>query len=137
MATQYIRYPAAIIGSAAFPLSAPSGSSAAPSYSFSSGTNYGMYFGSSNLRFASGGTEFLIGSATDVLVGSTTGNVTIAQSGGKVGFYGVTPVSRSATYTASNVSTDRSFDANSTSLDELADVLGTLITDLKAVGIIG
>ena len=36
------------------------------------------------------------------------------------------------TYTASNVSPDRSYDANSTTLDELADVLGTLIDDLRA-----
>lgn len=33
----------------------------------------------------------------------------------------------------SNVTTDRAFDANSTTTDELADVLGTLIADLKAV----
>lgn len=40
------------------------------------------------------------------------------------------------TYTVSNVSTDRTYDANSTSTDELADVLGTLIADLKTKGII-
>lgn len=40
------------------------------------------------------------------------------------------------TYTVSNVSTDRSYDANSTTTDELADVLGTLIADLKTKGII-
>lgn len=39
-------------------------------------------------------------------------------------------------YSVSNVTTDRTFDANSYTTDELADVLGTLITDLKAVGII-
>lgn len=41
---------------------------------------------------------------------------------------GVTP----QTYAASNVTTDRTFDANATSIDELADVLGTLIADLRA-----
>lgn len=40
------------------------------------------------------------------------------------------------TYTPSNVTTDRSFDANSTSTAELADVLGTLIADLQAQGIL-
>lgn len=40
------------------------------------------------------------------------------------------------TYTVSNVSTDRSFNANSTTTDELADVLGTLIADLRAQGIL-
>lgn len=40
------------------------------------------------------------------------------------------------TYTAANVTTDRAFDANSTTLDEVADVLGTLIADLRAKGIV-
>lgn len=40
------------------------------------------------------------------------------------------------TYTPSNVSTDRAFDANSTTTDELADVLGTLIADLQVAGVI-
>lgn len=45
-------------------------------------------------------------------------------------------VSSPATYTPSNVTTDRAFDANATTLDEVADVLGTLIADLKLTGII-
>lgn len=40
------------------------------------------------------------------------------------------------TYTPTNVTTDRVFDANATSLDELSDVLGTLIADLKTAGVI-
>ena len=40
-------------------------------------------------------------------------------------------------YTATNVTTDRAFDANATTLDELADVLGTLIADLRAAKIVG
>lgn len=40
------------------------------------------------------------------------------------------------TYTVSNVTTDRTYDANSTSLDEIADVLGTLIADLRATGVL-
>jgi len=39
-------------------------------------------------------------------------------------------------YTTSNVTTDRSFDANATTTDELADVLGTLIADLKVAGVL-
>ena len=39
-------------------------------------------------------------------------------------------------YTPSNVVTDRSYDANATTVAELADVLGTLIADLQAKGII-
>jgi hypothetical protein len=39
-------------------------------------------------------------------------------------------------YTPTNVSTDRAYDANATSIDELADVLGTLIADLQAIDVI-
>lgn len=53
---------------------------------------------------------------------------------------GTTPVQISLTpttaYTATNVTTDRAFDANATTTEELADVLGTLIADLKTKGLI-
>jgi hypothetical protein len=39
-------------------------------------------------------------------------------------------------YSLTNVTTDRSYNADSTTLDELADVLGTLISDLKLTGLI-
>lgn len=39
-------------------------------------------------------------------------------------------------YAASNVTTDRTYDANATTVDELADVLGTLIADLRASGLL-
>jgi hypothetical protein len=48
---------------------------------------------------------------------------------------GATPAAP-ATYTPSNVSADRAFDANSTTVDEIADVLGTLIADLKLTGLV-
>ena len=40
------------------------------------------------------------------------------------------------TYTVTNDSTDRSYDANATGIDELADVLGTLIADLQGMGLL-
>lgn len=39
-------------------------------------------------------------------------------------------------YQMSNVTIDRELDADSTTLAEVADVLGTLITDLKEKGVI-
>jgi hypothetical protein len=39
-------------------------------------------------------------------------------------------------YAASNVTPDRTYNANSTTTDELADVLGTLISDLRVAGIV-
>ncbi len=59
------------------------------------------------------------------------------HDGTTVGFYGVAPTTRSSAYTPTNVTTDRSYDANATTLDEVADVLGTLIADLQLTGIIG
>jgi hypothetical protein len=41
------------------------------------------------------------------------------------------------TWTTSNSSADRSFDADATTLNELADVVATLIADLKTAGILG
>jgi hypothetical protein len=56
----------------------------------------------------------------------SSGNaVTIAKDGGL------------QTYTPTNVVTDRSYDANATSVAELADVLGTLIADFQAAGVLG
>jgi hypothetical protein len=41
-----------------------------------------------------------------------------------------------AVYTPTNVTTDRAYDADTVAVAELADVVGTLIADLKAAGII-
>lgn len=46
------------------------------------------------------------------------------------------PNSAAPAYTTSNVTEDRTFDANATSVEELADILGTLIADLKLTNII-
>jgi hypothetical protein len=54
----------------------------------------------------------------------------------KLGFFGATAVIQPAAYTLSNVAADRAFDAHSTTLDEIADVLGTVINDLKALGLV-
>jgi hypothetical protein len=40
------------------------------------------------------------------------------------------------TYSVSNVTTDRTYDANATTINELADVLGTLIADLRTIGLV-
>lgn len=58
------------------------------------------------------------------------------HDGTNIGFFGVAPVARAAAYTPTNVVTDRSYDANSTSMNELADVLGTLIADLQGYGLL-
>lgn len=52
-----------------------------------------------------------------------------------VAFCGATPAVR-ATYSATNVTTDRSYDADTVAVAELADVVGTLIADLRALGLV-
>ena len=69
--------------------------------------------------------------------GTTTGTKIGTATSQKIGFWNVTPVVQPSAYTPSNVSADRSFDANATTIDELADVLGTLIADLQSVGLVG
>lgn len=58
------------------------------------------------------------------------------HDGTNIGFFGTAPVAQAAAYTPTNVTTDRAYDANSTTLDEVADVLGTLIADLQAYGLL-
>lgn len=58
------------------------------------------------------------------------------HDGTLIGFFGTAPVVQVSAYTPTNVSTDRVYNANSTSVDELADVLGTLIADLQTYGLL-
>lgn len=53
-----------------------------------------------------------------------------------IGFYGADPVARSTGWNVTNVTTDKAYNANSTTIDELADVLGTLINQLKTIGLL-
>lgn len=62
----------------------------------------------------------------------SSGNTT---QGGKVQATSIVTAT-TPTYSPSNVTLDRTYDANSTSVDELADILGTLIADLKSAGLI-
>lgn len=60
----------------------------------------------------------------------------IAHMSGNVGFFSAEPVAQRGPYTITNTIEDRSYDANATSVEELADILGTLIADLKAYGLL-
>lgn len=82
---------------------------------------------------------------TAIPVGAT-GEVLVGNTGADPSFSG-TPVvtditadtftaSAPETYTDTNVTTTRTFDANTVTLPELADVVGTLIDDLRALGLV-
>lgn len=68
--------------------------------------------------------------AADIVAGNSAIHA-LSEAGDLIKLY------KTGTYTPTNVSADRSYDANSTTIDELADVLGTLITDLQLTGLIG
>ena len=58
------------------------------------------------------------------------------SSSGTWGFNAVTPSATQTGYAVTNVTTNRTFDANATTIDELADFVGTLTADLIAKGVI-
>ena len=70
--------------------------------------------------------------AAQIDIGATNFKVQSAN----IGFFNHAVAAQPAAYTPSNVSADRSYDANSTTIDELADVLGTLIADLQTMGLV-
>ena len=70
--------------------------------------------------------------AAQIDIGATNFKVQSAN----IGFFNHAVAAQPSAYTPSNVSADRSFDANSTTIDELADVLGTLIADLQTMGLV-
>lgn len=51
------------------------------------------------------------------------------------GWYKKRVIETASSYTITNVNTDRAYDADATTLDEIADVLGTLIADLRLNGL--
>ena len=75
-----------------------------------------------------------IADAKNIVLGTGTGTMLGTSALQKLGLWGKTPVSRGPAWTITNVSTDRSYDANATTIDELADALGTLVAELQNCG---
>jgi hypothetical protein len=69
------------------------------------------------------------GSTYKIKIGTTTTQL--------LGFFNATEVVRSTGWSPTNVTTDKVFDANETTINELADVLGSLIIQLRTYGLIG
>lgn len=69
------------------------------------------------------------------------GDVTITgylnHQGSQLGFFNAGLTSQDTGWNVSNVTLDKVFDANSLTMHELADVVGSLINQLKAKGLIG
>jgi len=60
----------------------------------------------------------------------------LKHTGTKIGLFGTAPVAQTAAYSITNVTPDRAYDANTVAIAELADVVGTLIADLKSYGVL-
>lgn len=74
----------------------------------------------------------VVGDAT--ISGKITIGGDLIHTGTKFGVFSATPIVRVDAYIVTNDSADRSYDADSTSIDELADVIATVIADLKSYG---
>lgn len=100
----------------------PFGSVVAPGLGFFNNANTGLFrVGLDNLGVTVGGSK----------IADFKNNAGVLE----YGLAGQAPTPR-RTYTETNVVTDRAYDANATTLDELADVLGTLIADLREKGFV-
>jgi hypothetical protein len=84
-----------------------------------------------------GASDSLQFNAGNIITDTTTGTKIGTGTTQKLGFWNATPVVQNTGWTTSNVSSDKVLDANSTTIDELADVVGTLIDTLKTYGILG
>lgn len=92
-------------------------------------------FGSGAYSFGTGNAVTLgtieLGAASDTTISRVSAGVAAIE-----GKTIMTLPTSPADYTVTNVTTDRTYDANSTTIDELADVLGTLIADLTSLGLL-
>lgn len=61
----------------------------------------------------------------------------MSNASGKIGFFGTSPTTQSTGWTATNGTGDKVFDVSSMTLNQIADVLATLINELKNKGILG
>lgn len=99
---------------------------------------YGFYMQDFTTKVTNTWGVYILGATTkNYFQGEVEMDGALNHDGTTVGFYGVTPVVQSSAYTVTNGTTDRTYDADATTVNELADVVATLIADLKATGIIG
>jgi len=61
---------------------------------------------------------------------------TLSHGGSSLGFFNVSPVTRPSAYTFTNGTADRAINCDSTTVAELADVVYTMWTDLKNLGLL-
>ncbi len=83
------------------------------------------------------GDNITIDDTVNLIFSTTTGSQIGTSAMQKLGFYGSSPVVQPSAYAPTNDTPTRTIDANATTLDEVADVLCTLVKDLQALGLVG
>lgn len=82
-------------------------------------------------------TSLTMADGANIIINATTGTKIGTAITQRIGFWNATPIGQNTGWTMSNVTSDKVLDANSTTIDELADVVGTLVDTLKTYGILG
>jgi hypothetical protein len=128
------------------------GSATAPTIAFAGDPDTGLHWAAADqLSIDAGGVSRVQVSSTITTInpdkiasgdftihGDTLDNlIQTDASADAIGFFNATPVAQSTGWGVTNETTKKSFDADATTLDEIADVLGTLIKTLKNYGILG
>lgn len=99
-------------------------------------TNSGAAGGDMIIYVGAGGP--MGGAAAATFIRRTNGTTNVIQVNDTgIGLNAATPVAQSTGWAVSNVTSDKVLDANSTTIDELADVSGTMITYLLSRGDFG
>lgn len=88
-------------------------------------------------RFDQSANNLLFADSVDLQFDTTNGSQIGTSASEKIGFHGATPSVQDSGWSVSNEVSTKTFDADSVSVDTLADVLGTLIETLKSKGILG
>lgn len=99
------------------------GGQGSPGPTGTTGGNLLMYAGSGKV----------VGSAQILRSNGTTKTIEVNDTG--IGFFAVAPVAQPTAFTITNDTTDRTYDANATTLDEMADIFATRYRDVRLLGI--
>lgn len=73
----------------------------------------------------------------NLVLGTVTGTQIGTAVTQKLGFFGATPITQRGTYTTSNVTPLRTMNALDCTFDDLANIVATIVGDLKLLGLFG
>lgn len=98
---------------------------------------YGNHVIGPNYYHGNGRDDLFVSSTNQTDVAVMEPQRQIAVQAPEAGFFGASPVARPGVYDVASWAEDRTYDATSTDVQELSNVVGTLIADLRSLGLIG